>query len=186
MKFFAALVVLLLTASPASAAAPKWTVDPAASEIAFSGKHAGNEFKGTFKTWTADIAFDPADLAGSKAKVTVEMGSAVTGNKTYDGSLPSAEWLDPKAFPDAVFETKSFTKTGENAYTAAGTLTIKGVSQDVSLPFTLKTEGDKTLMDGSLTLDRLLYKVGTASDPKAEWVSKDIAVTVKVTATKAP
>ena len=38
----------------------------------------------------------------------------------------------------------------------------------------------------SLNLDRLLYQVGVASDPKAEWVSKDITVAIKVSATKAP
>ena len=187
MKLFALLAALLTLSTPAFAAdVPKWTVDPAQSEISFSGTHAGNEFTGKFGTWTAEIAFDPARLEQSKVLVTIDTASAATGDKTYDGSLPSPEWLGPKAFPTATFESKTFRQTGDSTYEVDGTLTLKGVAQDIALPFSLTTEGDKTVMEATTSLDRLLYQVGVASDPKAEWVSKDITVAIKVSATKAP
>lgn len=177
-----------LMAEPAPSVAPaqSWTVDPAASTIEFSGQHAGNDFKGTFKTWTANIQFDPANLLGSLATVKIDTASASTGNSTYDGSLPSSEWLNPKAFPEAVFQTKSIRQIDVGSYEADATLTIKGVSKDVVLPFTVQIDGDAATMKGSLALDRLGFEIGKAADPKAEWVTKDIAVTITVKATKAP
>lgn len=192
IKILALTAVLFALTFPAmaeEAAAPavtSWTVDPASSEISFSGTHADNEFTGKFKTWSAEIDFDPAKLEQSKVSVTIDTGSAETGDKTYDGSLPSPEWLGPKAFPTATFESKAFRQTGDTTYEVDGTLSLKGVTQDITLPFSLTIEGDKATMEATTTLDRLLYKIGTASDPKAEWVSKDITVAIKVSATKAP
>ena len=188
---FLALSFLALMAAPASAKimpAPvvqAWTVDPAASSIEFSGQHTGNDFKGSFKSWTAQIAFDPADLKNSAVAVTIQTSSALTENQTYDGSLPSAEWLNFKAFPEATFQSKEITHLDGDKYEAKGTLTIKNISTDVTLPFTLKIDGETATMTGTLVVDRLAYDIGKAADPKGDWVSKDIAVAVSVKATKA-
>jgi hypothetical protein len=53
------------------------------------------------------------------------------------------------------------------------------------LPYTLTIENGKALMEATTTLDRLPYKIGTESDPKGDWVSKDITVTIKITAARA-
>ena len=96
-----------------------------------------------------------------------------------NGLIPRPSQLPP-------FESKTFRQTGDSTYEVDGTLTLKGIAQDIALPFSLTTEGDKTVMEATTSLDRLLYQVGVASDPKAEWVSKDITVAIKVSATKTP
>jgi cytochrome b561 len=180
---FSVLGVLAL-ASPAFAA--KWNVDPAASSITFTGVHAGKAFTGKFEKWSAAIDFDPASLATSKAVVTVETGSAKTGDRTYDSSLPQEEWFNVKGFPNAVFETSAIRSVGADQYEAEGTLTIKGVALPVTLPFTLTVDGAKAKMEGKATLDRIVRQIGVKSDPSAEWVSKEIGVTVSLAATRAP
>lgn len=186
LPMFLRSVVLtsLLLASPAFAA--KWNVDPATSSIRFSGVHAGKEFTGTFERWSAAIDFDPAALIAAKAVVTVETASAKTGDRTYDSSLPQEEWLNVKGFPNAVFETTAIRALGGDRYEADATLTIKGVAVPVTLPFTLTITGATAKMDGKTTLDRIARQIGLKSDPNAEWVSKDIAVTVSLVATRAP
>lgn len=181
-----ALLTLSWPTLAADMAAQKWIVDPATSEITFSGTHADNEFTGKFNSWTADIEFDPAHLEQSKVLATIQTGSASTGDKTYDGSLPAPEWLATKALPTATFESKNFRQTGDTTYEVDGTLTLKGVVQDITLPFSLTIEGNKAVMEATTTLDRFIYKIGTESDPKAEWVSQVITVGIKLNATKAP
>lgn len=173
-----------LSISPALAA--NWAVDPAASSIQFSGTHAGQKFTGRFEKWNAAIVFDPSALEASKATVTVETGSAKTGDRTYDASLPQEEWFNVKGFPNAVFQTQSIRALGGDQYEADATLTIKGVSLPVTLPFTLKIDGAKATMQGTATLDRIARQIGLKSDPNAEWVSKDITVSVSLAATRAP
>ena len=99
--------------------------------------------------------------------------------------MPSAEWLNFKAFPEATFQSKEITHLDGDKYEAKGTLTIKNISTDVTLPFTLKIDGETATMTGTLVVDRLAYDIGKAADPKGDWVSKDIAVAVSVKATKA-
>ncbi len=175
---------LALSAAPAAAAPPAWKVDPAQSTIGFEGAHAGKAFTGRFQTWTADIRFDPADLAASKATVTIQTASAKTGDKFQETTLAEGEWFDVKGHPRAVFTTTQFKSTGANAYEAAGTLTIKGKAVPVVLPFTLSTTGDVATLTGSVKLDRVKLGLGVRSDASGEWVSKIIPVKIKVRATK--
>lgn len=171
-------------AAAAQAVAPQWVIDQKASSIAFSGVHAGNKFAGTFKSWSGDIRFDPARLPASKAVILVQTASAFTGNRTYDGTLPDQEWLNPKAFPNARFETTAIRSLGANRYEADGRLTIKKTTLVIKLPFTLSIANNVATMKGTAMVDRLALDIGKGSDPSAEWVSKQIKVDITVRAVR--
>lgn len=186
MKPLFALSALLAftTAVPAVAAPPGWAVVPAKSRIGFSGIHAGNPFKGTFGQFAATIRFDPADLPGSKANVVIATASARTGDKFQETSLAGAEWLDPAKFPRATFATTRITAAGPGRYVADGVLTIKGKATPIRLPFTARIAGNTATMNGTAVLDRIALGMGAKSDPGGAWVSKQIALTVEITATR--
>jgi polyisoprenoid-binding protein YceI len=172
----AALVISSAAAAPGGTA-PAWTVDHAASTLGFAGVAQDSPFAGTFGKWDATILFDPADLAASEATVTVDSASAKTGDADKDGPLQEDSWLASAAFPTATFKTSAIKSTGANAYVADGTLTIRGISQPASLPFTLAIEGNTAHMTGSLKLDRSSFQLGAGA-----WQdhSVDPTVTVKV------
>lgn len=167
-------------------APPAWIVSSAASSIGFSGVHAGTPFQGRFGAWRADIRFDPNNLSQSSATVIIQTGSASDGVPLHDQSLPQAEWFDAASHPNATFRTSEIRARGGNAYEARGTLTIKGRAIDARLPFTVNISGDRATMDGSLSIDRKDANLGMASDPDAEYVSREIAVRVHVEARRAP
>ena len=176
--------LLVAVAAPAFAQAPSWTVDKAKSSVGFSGTYTGAAFKGEFGEWTAAIAFDPANLAASSAKVTFQTKSAATNDATKDSALAEEEWLNPAKFPTATFTSTKITSSGGNNYVAAGTLTLKGKTLPVSLPFTLTISGNSAKMSGTATVDRLAYEIGTQSDANGTFVGKDIGITVELVATK--
>lgn len=169
--------------TPGTAAA--WTIDSAASSIGFTGTHAGKGFKGRFDRWQGQVWFDPADLAGSKAVVTVQTVSARTGDPTQEGSLQGAEWFDPAQYPTARFEAASFRSLGGDKYEATGTLKIKTVTLPVVLPFTFSETGGVATVEGKLELDRTALNLGMESDATADWVSRMIGVQIKVSAKRA-
>ncbi|TDP44849.1 YceI family protein [Zavarzinia compransoris] len=184
-RFFAGLVLaaLALPAFVLPAAAATYAVDPAKSTVAFAGTHAGEAFTGAFGAWQAEIAFDPADLAGSSLKVSFDPASASTGNAMYDGTLPQADWFNVKEFPAATFTSTRIEAGADGAYVATGTLTIRDVAKEISFPFTLTPLGQAPVVaKASFTLDRLAFNLGAKSDPKAEWVSREITITLEVTA----
>jgi polyisoprenoid-binding protein YceI len=184
MKIALLTFLSFLIALPALAQTPmvRWKVDPARSEIVFADKNAGHEFTGKFTSWDADITFDPKNLAASSVKVSVNTGSAVTGNNTYDGTLPSNIWFDAKTFPQATFSASKFKEISPGNYEASGSLKLKGVAQPVVLPFTVKFVGAQASMTGEVMLNRPNFGVGTASDPTGDWVSKDVKVSIKIEA----
>ena len=160
--------------------AQTWTLDRADSSIRFGGTHAGAAFNGRFEDWEGRIWFDPADLAGSRAVVTVRTGSARTGDATQEGSLQDAEWFNPAGFPTARFEATAFRALGGDRYEAQGTLRIKDRAVPTILPFTFRETAGRAVVEGTLTLDRTAFDLGLASDAAGDWVSKAITVTVSV------
>ena len=184
-KFLFALIAWVLVA-PAMAAPAKWTVDPAKSSLTFAVTANGQTVTGKFKAFGALIAFDPADLTQSSAKVTVPMDEAKTGDATRDAMLLKPAWFNILDFPKAVFQTTSFTHKGGNRYEAAAKLTLKGVSKDIILPFTLDIAGDTAVMKGETVLKRLAFGVGQGPDfATGTPVALDVKVMVNVTARRA-
>lgn len=182
----AAIAALQMSAASAMAATV-WQVVPEKSRIAFSGTHAGRAFTGTFQSWQADIAFDPNDLANSKALVTVDLASAVTGDATYDKTLPTADWFNISAVAQSTFVTTGITTAdGGKTFTAEGNLSIRGVEVPVTLAFSFTESGNEAQLEGTATLKRLDFGIGKGSDAEGAWVSLDIPVTVSVALKRAP
>ncbi|WP_066684091.1 cytochrome b/b6 domain-containing protein [Caulobacter sp. CCH9-E1] len=152
-----------------------WAVQKGAA-LTFSATWSGTPIEGRFNRWTADILFSPEALDRSKLTVSIDMGSAVTGDDQRDQSLPSGDFFDTAEHPKAIFTAAKFRKTGEGQYVADGTLDLRGVKKPLSLPFSLKIVGDTATARGVTTLDRTTFGVG-----QGEWASTDqIAAKVKV------
>ena len=152
-----------------------WTVSQG-GKLAFTATWSGEALEGSFTRWSADILFSPEALDRSKLTVSIDTASAVTGDAQRDQSLPSGDFFDSAAHPRATFTAKTFRKTGEGRYIADGTLDLRGVRKPLSLPFSLKIDGDTATARGVTSLDRTVFGVG-----QGEWAATDqIAATVKV------
>lgn len=188
MKPLAAAIALAFTvaAAPALAApAAAWTVDKAASKVGFASTFDGTAFTGSFRRWDAAIRFDPANLAGSSVTATFDMTSAATGEAERDKALPEADWFNAKAFPKATFTATSFKALGGGKYTAAGNLTIRGISKPLTLPFTLVITGDTAKMTSSVGINRLAFGVGQGDWKTTEVVPGTVTVNINLTARRA-
>jgi polyisoprenoid-binding protein YceI len=186
MKFSSlGVAVTLATAAGSSAAmAANWTMQPAKSTLGFSGVQTGAPFHGAFAQWTAQISFDPANPRAAHVKVNIETASAKTGDTQRDTAMPDADWFNASAFPQAVFEATGFTPEGGNKYLAAGTLTIRGISQRITLPFTLVITGNQAEAKGEISLQRTTYGVGQGTWSSGDWVSLNTGVNFDVVAMK--
>ena len=183
-----ALALILSAVIPAvslAAAPPSWVMDRSSSKLTFESGYGGVPVEMTAKRWDAQIAFDPKALGASKAVITIESASILSGNDTYDQHFPEAEWWDTVKFPKATYVTSGFTSLGGDKYRAEGVLTVKGVSQSVTLPFTLTTTGDQAKMNAETTLHRQDFHIGNG-DENVTGVPLDVTVKINLTAHKAP
>jgi polyisoprenoid-binding protein YceI len=184
MKYSAGLIAaaLLFAAAPASAA--RWNVDAAHSKLGFTVIWAKQPFVATFKSWKANIDFDPANLAASKADVSIAVGSMTSGDDETDASIKGDIGFGAAQFPSAHFITKSFTHKSGDDYVAQGTLTLKGVTQPVTLRFTLTVNGKSAHMTGSAVVMRNLFSVGTGQWAAPDPVAHEVKVNIDITATQ--
>ncbi len=179
-----AMIAVLLPAA-AVAAPPRWTVDYGASRLGFASSNAGQAFTGVFRRWSADILFDPAQLAQSSIKVSVATASAFTNDSDRDSSLPTPDWFAAAKFPNATFASTAIRAAGPGRYTAAGNLTIRGVTQPATLNFTLKITGDKAEATGALTVNRGQFGVGQGQFKGGETIPLNVGVNTVIRATRA-
>ncbi|MDZ7708784.1 MAG: cytochrome b/b6 domain-containing protein [Roseovarius sp.] len=157
-------------AKPATDAAPAlaavesdWRVEEGSLGITI--RQMGSEVTGRFKEWTADIAYgETADAEGrhGTVEVVVAIPSLTLGSVT-DQAM-GTDFFNAEAHPTATF-TADLLAEGEG-HVARGTLTIKGESVPVEMPFTLDIEGDTARASGGLTVDRRDFGIGAgAQDP---------------------
>lgn len=162
--------------------AGNWQVIEAESHIKFTAEQEGNPFTGQFNKFDAVINFDAANIDDASVIANIDISSIDAGDKDRNGALPGKEWFFVKKFPEAIFQSSDFSKTGENSYAAAGTLSIKEVSQPLTLPFTLNIDNGTADMSGEVTLDRTLWDLGSGTWSTDEWVSTSVRVDVKIKA----
>jgi polyisoprenoid-binding protein YceI len=174
MRSAAALV--MLAAGPALAC--PWQVDMAVSKLGFTATMQGAAFEGRFKAFTATIDFDPAHPETGRAQVVVPLGSVDTAFEERDDELKKAEWFDVKTYPDAVFETTSFSKS-QTGFLAKGMLTLRGVRVAVDLPFTLENAQAATRVRGRAELRRLAFGLGW---PTTDMVGDGVTVSIDLLA----
>ena len=186
MRKIAVFMLLALLAVPAHAAPPRWTMDAGQSKLTFSAQQGGETFSGGFKNFTTEIIFDADDPEHSRIAATVEMASAFAGSADRDQALPSAAWFDAKDFPSAQFVTKTIKKTGAHEYVAQAVLTIRGVSKEVQLPFTLTPGAGRDQMHavGSVIILRNDFGVGQGEFASDSWIKYEVKVGIDILATK--
>lgn len=158
MKFPA--IVLLACVLPGAAAAANYQLQPARSTLGFSDSFQGAAFQGHFTQWQAAISYDPAHLETSKFDVSVNTGSAVSGDKDRDAAMPGKDVFNSATFPTAHYVTTGFHRQG-NQVIADGQLTLRGVTQPLSLTVTFKPQGSGATLDVIGIVDRTKFGVGT-------------------------
>jgi len=117
----------------------------------------GNAVSGQFTDWVAAITFDEtAPVQAGGVTATINIGSLELGAVTSQAMGP--DFFDQTQFPNAVFNA-DLIRDGAN-YLADGTLSIKGISVPVVMPFTVTIDGDTATMTSALQLDRRDFTIG--------------------------
>jgi polyisoprenoid-binding protein YceI len=188
MRFVGRCVIACLAGvlfGPAAGAAATWTLEDG-SAITFTALQQGALVPGSFRDFTAEILFEPDDLAGSRLVVEIATASVATGHKDRDATLRSAAFFDVATWPSATFTSDRLVSRGGDRYEAHGRLTIRDISRDVVLPFQLQIEANAgrraARATGELTISRLDYGIGQGEWAATKTVGADVVIHIEIVA----
>jgi polyisoprenoid-binding protein YceI len=111
-----------------------YDIDPAHSRVGFVARHAMvTKVRGEFPGTSGRIHLDAQDPSRSSAEVTVDIASVKTGQDARDEHLKGSDFFDAEQFPQMTFSSKGAESAGGDDYRLTGDLTIRGVTQPVTL-----------------------------------------------------
>ena len=132
-------LTLLLVAAAATAplfAAENYTVDKAHSDVSFQIRHFASKVRGSFNDFEGTIQAEPAKPDMSSVAFTIKTASIDTNHPDRDKHLRSADFFDAEKSPEITFKSSKITPAGKDQYNVTGTLTMHGISKEVTLPVT--------------------------------------------------
>ena len=129
-----ALFLTILFASVGLYAQTTWTADPYHSKLGFTVTHLGiADVPGHFNTYDVSITSGKEDFSDAVIELTVQTNSIDTRVEPRNNHLKSADFFDVETYPTMTFKSTSIEKSGNDAYTLRGDLTLLGVSKPVTL-----------------------------------------------------
>ncbi|WP_374565147.1 YceI family protein [Ideonella sp.] len=129
----AAGALTMLAATGAQAQAATYSIDPTHTFVTFEITHFGTSTnRGRFDKKEGTVQFDRAGKTG-KVEITIDTTSINSGTAPFDKHLKSAEILKTEQFPTAKFVGDKFSFNGDKVSEVAGTLTLAGKTNPVTL-----------------------------------------------------
>ncbi|XWN32819.1 MAG: YceI family protein [Devosia sp.] len=169
---------------PAAAPTPQlWTMIPDQSSLTFSFRNDGGEASGRFETFNTTIRFDENALEASSISAEIDLASATMSTRGItNAQLRGSDGLAARRYQTATFTTSSISSDGEGGFIAEGTLSLRGIDQAVTMPFSLDVQDGIGRAKGTVTLDRSAFDIGSENDAEGETLGLRVTVTVDIAA----
>ncbi|MDP9865388.1 MULTISPECIES: YceI family protein [Streptosporangium] len=170
-----------------------YTIDPAHTRIGFVARHAMvTKVRGAFNEFEGTAVLDGDTPANSTATVTISAASIDTRNAQRDEHLRSNDFLAMESYPEITFVSTAVRQTGDADFEVTGDLTIKGVTNTVTIPFTYEGAATDPFgnvrvgFEGAVTINRKDYGVtwNAALETGGVLVSEKIVLEFEVSAVK--
>jgi polyisoprenoid-binding protein YceI len=113
-----------------------WNVDEAHTHVEFAVKHMMiSTVKGRFGKVSGTVTTQKGDFSDAVVDVTIDATSLDTRQEQRDAHLRSADFFDVESFPELTFVVTGVERTDASTWRVTGDLTIKGVTNPVSIDF---------------------------------------------------
>jgi polyisoprenoid-binding protein YceI len=113
-----------------------YTIDAAHTRIGFVARHAMvTKVRGAFNDFEGSATVDDNDPGSSRVTLTIKAASIDTRNNQRDDHLRSNDFLAMDDHPEITFVSTEVRPTGPTSVELTGDLTIKGVTNSVTVPF---------------------------------------------------
>ena len=127
-------------------------------------KNVGMEVEAIVNGLEGDITFIPTDLKKSNFSVSLDATTINTGIEIRDSNLQGEDYLDTKKYPKIHIASKQISQGNKpENFLLKAIVTLKGISKDVSIPFTVMPTEGGMVFSGNFKINRLDFKIGVGS-----------------------
>ncbi|HEY1253082.1 MAG TPA: YceI family protein [Thermoanaerobaculia bacterium] len=173
-------------------AADTYAIDKNHSDVSFTIRHFASKVRGRFADFSGAIQVDPAKPEASSVAFTIKTASIDTNNADRDNHLRTADFFDAAKNPEITFKSSKMVSTGKDKYDVTGTLTMRGVSKEITIPVaylgTVKDPGgnERASFELATKLNRKDYGINwnKALDSGGFMLSDDVDVTISLETVK--
>jgi len=113
-----------------------YAIDKTHSELVFQVRHLVTRVRGRFTDFDGTVTFDAANPERSSVNLSIKAATIDTSTADRDAHLRSDDFFAVENYPTLTFSSTRVRKQTRELYEVAGTLTIRGVAKDVTLPVT--------------------------------------------------
>lgn len=155
-----AVVIMIVTVVVQSAVGQDWKLNEKESSVIFIAKNLGMKVSGKMAGMKVTGNYDDENIFASRFVGTIDVSTIDTQITMRDNHLKSNDYFDVNKYPIITFKSKEIAEAG-SSLKAVGDLTIKGVTKEVAIIFTVQKTGDKkhTLV-GNVTIQRKDFDLG--------------------------
>ncbi len=139
-------------------------VDNKNSKLLWTAHKVTGEHTGTINISSGILNVENSALKSGSFKldtrsITVTDIKDADGNAKLTGHLKSDDFFAVEKYPSADFLITGIKPQGNNQYDLTGKLTIKGITNDISFPASVKVDKDKLTATAKLKIDRTKYDI---------------------------
>lgn len=113
-----------------------YAIDKAHSEVTFQVRHLLTKVRGGFSDFAGIVHLDEGEPGSSSVSLKIDAASIDTNNSDRDQHLRSDDFFAVGRYPTLTFESSGVVRTSADTYDVTGTLTIRGVAKEITLPVT--------------------------------------------------
>jgi polyisoprenoid-binding protein YceI len=170
-----------------------YVFDAAHTRVGFVARHAMvTKVRGAFNEFEGSAVVDASDFANSSAHLTIQAASIDTRQAQRDEHLRSNDFLAMEEYPQIIFVSTSVEQTGPASLELTGDLTIKGVTNSVTIPFDFEGAATDPFgnlrigFEGAVVINRKDYGItwNAALETGGVLVSEKITLEFEVSAIK--
>ncbi|MCU1494994.1 MAG: hypothetical protein JWO62_2758 [Acidimicrobiaceae bacterium] len=181
------------TTGPSETRTGEYTLDPSHTRVGFVARHAMvTKVRGSFNELVGAGHFDATDPTKSRLELTIQAASVDTRNADRDAHLRSNDFFDMANYPEIRFVSTAVEPVDAATYRVTGDLTIKGVTQPVTVEFeytgsAVDPYGNQRVgFEGSVTVNRKDWGINwnTALEAGGVLVSEKVVLEFDVSAVK--
>lgn len=93
------------------------------------------------------------------ATISINMATISHEDKNLETHLKDKDFFDVTKYPSTIFETSKIEYLNETSAKAIGTLTIKGITQPVTIPLSIIKSANSKTLKAKISIDRTKYGI---------------------------